>query len=180
MIESTKIKEKKAFESLKEKFSYKNKMQSPRVEKIIVSSGVGKIKDDKRKLEIVADRLQKITGQKSILIPAKKSIATFKVREGQTSGYKVTLRGEKMYLFLDKIINIALPRMKDFRGINRSAVDPMGNLTIGVKEHIIFPETGDEELRDIFGLAITITTTAQNKKEAESFFEELGIPFKKK
>jgi len=180
MIESTKKREEKAFEILKKKFNYKNKMQSPRLEKIVISSGVGKIKDDKRKIEIIADRLEKITGQKAVVAPAKKSIATFKVREGQISGYKSTLRGRDMYLFLDKLINIALPRTKDFRGIKRSAVDPMGNLTIGVREHLIFPETGDEELRDIFGLAITITTTAKNKEEAEEFFEVLGIPFKKK
>ena len=179
MIESTKQKEKKAFEILKEKFGYTNSMQSPKLEKIVVSTGVGKIKDDKRKLEIIAKRLARITGQKPSISAAKKSIATFKVREGQISGYKVHLRGNDMYLFLDKLINISLPRTKDIRGIERKSVDPMGNLTIGIKEHIIFPETGDEELRDIFGLAITITTTAKNRKEATAFFEYLGIPFKK-
>lgn len=179
MIESTKEKEKKAYKILKEKFNYVNNMQSPRLEKIVISTGVGKNKDDKRKLAVIADRLAKITGQKPSVSVAKKSIATFKVREGQISGYKVHLRGNDMYLFFDKLINISLPRVKDFRGIERSSIDPMGNLTIGLKEHIIFPETGDEELRDIFGLAITITTTTKNKEEAEDFLEYLGMTFKK-
>ena len=175
------IKEKinKAFESLKEKFSYKNKLQSPRFEKIVVSVGAGRDKEDKKKLEVIVDRLTKITGQKPAVLAAKKSIASFKLREGQTIGFKVTLRGDRMYRFFDKFVGIVIPRMKDFRGISKTAVDEMGNLTIGIKEHIVFPETGDEEIRDIFGLSMTVVSTASSKEEALDFFEYIGVPFKK-
>ena len=110
---------------------------------------------------------------------AKKSIAIFKIRAGDQIGVAVTLRGTRMYSFLDKLLNIALPRTKDFRGLERKIVDDMGNITIPVKEHTIFPETGDEELKDVFGMAITIVTSAKNKKEATKFFEIIGVPFKK-
>ena len=179
MIEQVKTKEDKFYELFKDKFGYKNVFQSPKIKKVVLSVGVGKIKDDKRKLEVIQDRLAKISGQKAVPVLAKKSIATFKVRAGQISGYKVTLRGQRAYSFLDKVINIAIPRMKDFRGIDRKSVDPMGNLTLGIKEHIIFPETGDEELGDVFGLAITINTSAGNKDEAYNFLKHIGIPFKK-
>ena len=179
MIETVKQKEKKAFESLKEKFGFSNVMEAPRLEKVTLSVGIGKIKDDKRKLEVIEDRLTKIAGQKPVVAKAKKSIASFKVRAGDKSGFKVTLRGDRMYQFLDKFINISIPRTKDFRGISSKYVDGMGNLTIGIKEHIIFPETGDEELRDIFGLSVTINTTAKNKDIAKEFFTLIGIPFKK-
>ncbi len=178
-MERVREKEKKAFEKLKEVFSYKNKMQSPKIEKIVVSVGVGKIRAEKEKMQIIEDRLAKITGQKPAVVPAKKSVATFKVREGDTSGYKVTLRGPNMYAFLDKFLVASLPRTKDFRGINTSAVDEMGNLTIGIPEHIIFPETTDEELRNVFGLSVCIVSSAKNKKEAHEFFKFIGIPFKK-
>ena len=178
-MESVKDKEIKFFDQAKEKFGYENVMQSPRLEKIVISSGVGKIKTDKNKLEVIQDRLAKITGQKVAYVPAKKSIATFKTREGDISGYKVTLRGKRMYAFLDKVLNIALPRTKDFRGIKVSAVDKMGNLTMGVKEHIIFPETGDEELRNVFGMSITVVSSAKSQEEAFDFFSHLGVPFKK-
>ncbi|PID83417.1 50S ribosomal protein L5 [Candidatus Campbellbacteria bacterium] len=167
------------FEILKDKISIKNKMQSPKLEKVTISVGVGKFRDDKRKLEVVQDRLEKITGQKPVVAAAKKSIATYKVREGDVSGYKVTLRGEQMYSFVDKLINISLPRTKDFRGISKKSVDQMGNLTIGVKEHIVFAETPDEEIKDIFGLSVTLTSTAESKEDAITFFEYIGIPFKK-
>ncbi len=173
---SVREKNKTAFQSLKEKFGYKNPMQAPSLEKIAISAGTGSFKD-KKKLEIVVDRLTKITGQKPVVKGAKVSIATFKVRQGDPVGYQVTLHGARMYDFLDRLLNIALPRTKDFRGIPFSAIDAMGNYTFGIREHIIFPETADEDLRDVFGFAVTVVTTAKNKEEARAFFEHLGFPF---
>lgn len=129
--------------------------------------------------KFVMDRLAKITGQKPATRGAKKSIASFKIRIGDPIGVMVTLRGARMYGFLDKLINVAIPRTKDFRGIERKVVDNIGNMTMSVKEHTIFPETGDEDIKDIFGLGITIVSTAKNKAEATDFFELIGIPFKK-
>lgn len=166
------------FDALKERFGYTSKMAAPRLQKISISVGVGSV-NDKNKIEVIKDRLEKITGQKAAARPAKKSIAQFKMREGDVVGYQVTLRGSRMNDFLDRLLNVALPRTRDFRGINRSTVDEMGNMTIGVKEHIIFPETADEDLRDVFGFAITLVTSASNKEEATAFFEYLGMPFKK-
>lgn len=176
---SVQTQQQNGFDALKESAGYANKMQAPKITQVVISTGVGKIKSDKNKLKVIEDRLGKITGQKASIAQAKKSIATFKTREGDIAGYKVSLHGKMMYQFLDKLINIALPRTKDFRGINRTVVDEMGNMTLGIKEHIIFPETGDEELRDVFGLAITITTTATNREDAMRFFEHIGMPFKK-
>ena len=171
----TKQKQQTAYAALKETFGYTSPMQGPRVSKVVVSSGVGK-KRDKKQLELIEDRLAKITGQKPSLRPARLSIASFKVREGDTVGLQVTLRGSRMYDFLDKLIHIALPRTRDFRGLSAGAIDDMGNLTIGIKEHTIFPETGDEDLKDVFGFAITIVTTASTKAEAEAFFRHIGLP----
>ena len=155
-------------------------MSAPKLVKVVLSSGTGSgLKRDKKINEVVFDRLTKITGQKPSLRKAKKSVASFKIRQGDPIGVMVNLRGERMYSFLDKLINIAFPRTKDFRGLKTSAVDEAGNLTIGIKEHIIFPETSDEELKDVFGLAITLVSTAKNKKEATAFFELIGIPFRK-
>lgn len=170
--------EKKTFEAMKTDRGYTNVMQAPKITKVVISSGTGKIKD-KNKIEVIKDRLARITGQKAAPRPAKKSIATFKLREGDIVGYQVTLHGDTMYHFIDKLIHIALPRTRDFRGINRSAVDEMGNLTIGIKEHTIFPETSDEDLRDVFGMSVTLVTTAKSKEEATLFFTHMGIPFKK-
>jgi len=167
------------FKTLKDIFGYKNIMQTPRITKVIVSTGVGSTKD-KDKVKLIPERLAKITGQKPAQRAAKKSIATFKLREGDIVGYAVTLRGQRMHAFLDKLLNVVLPRTRDFKGINRTSIDEMGNLTIGIKEHTIFPETSDEELRNVFGLSITITTTANTREEAEKLFEEMGVPFKKK
>lgn len=174
----TKEKQKNIFSELKETFSYKNIFQAPRIEKVVVSVGTGSLKD-KNKVEVIKDRLATITGQKPSARPAKKSIATFKLREGDIIGYQVTLRGKRMYDFLDKLIHVALPRTRDFRGIKRSAIDEMGNITVGIKEHTIFPETPDEELRDVFGLAVTITTSARSKEEAAALLEKVGFPLKK-
>ncbi len=177
-MKSIKEKQKEAFNSLKEKLGYTNPMQAPRLLKVVVSTGVGSFKDKKR-FSIVEDRLAKITGQKAAPRGAKKSIASFKSREGDVVGYQVTLRGTRMYGFLDKLLNITLPRTKDFRGISADAIDEIGNITIGIKEHTIFPETSDEDLRDVFGFGITVVTTAKTKNEAKVFLEYLGFPFKK-
>ena len=171
----TKQRQQAAYLALKETFGYTSPMRSPRVSKVIVSSGVGK-KRDKKQLELIEDRLAKITGQKPSQRAARISIASFKVRAGDTVGLQVTLRGARMYDFLDKLIHIALPRTRDFRGLAPSAIDAMGNLTIGIKEHTIFPETSDEDLKDVFGLAITIVTTTSTKAEAEAFLRHLGLP----
>lgn len=174
----SKQKQQTAFDVMSSEFGYTNRLQAPRVTKVIVSSGVGK-KRDKHQLALVEDRLARITGQKPSARPAKQSIAQFKMREGDIVGYQVTLRGARMYEFLDRLIHITLPRTRDFRGISDTAVDQMGNLTIGIKEHTIFPETADEDLKDVFGLAVTAVTTAKTKVEATAFFRHLGVPFKK-
>jgi len=165
------------FDALKGEFGYKNIMQAPRVVKIVVSTGTGSAKDQKRR-DLIADRVARLTGQAPAARAAKKSIANFKSRRGDIVGYQVTLRGARAQAFLDKFIHIVLPRTKDFRGIKPSAVDEMGNITIGIKEHIVFPETADEDSKDIFGIAITIVTTAKNKKEAEAYLRHLGLPLR--
>jgi large subunit ribosomal protein L5 len=173
-------KEKEALGAMKSIFHYKNAMAVPKMVKVVLNVGTGTaLKKDKNKNEIIADRLAKITGQKPALRGAKQSISSFKIRQGDPIGVVVTLHGKRMYVFLEKLINVALPRTKDFRGISRQAVDNIGNLTIGVKEHTIFPETADEDIRDVFGMSITLVSTAKNKKEGTAFFEILGVPFKK-
>lgn len=172
----SKQKQQTAFEALSDAFGYKNRMAAPRIVKVVVSSGVGKA--DKVKKALVDNRLARITGQKASPRPAKQSIAQFKMRAGDIVGYQVTLRGARMFDFIDKLIHIALPRTRDFRGIPMTTVDDMGNITIGIKEHTIFPETSDEDLKDVFGVAITIVTTAKSKSEAEAFFRHLGVPFR--
>lgn len=174
-----KAKVKDSFKDLKETLKLKNVMQSPKIEKVVISSGVGSLVD-KKKIDIVIDRLAKITGQKPIKRGAKKSVASFKSREGDIVGVQVTLRGGKMWSFLDRLFNIALPRTKDFRGISADAVDEMGNYTLSIKEHIVFPETADEDLKDVFGFAVTIVTNLKNKSDTLEFFKALGFPFKKK
>lgn len=177
-METLKAKQNKSFDTLKGEFGYKNKMQSPRISKVVISTGVGSFRD-KNKNKVVEDRLAKITGQKAASRSAKISIANFKSRQGDVVGYQVTLRGQRMYDFLDKLIHISLPRTKDFRGINPDSADEMGNYTLGIKEHTIFPETTDEELKDVFGFAVTIVTTAKSKKEVVALLTQLGFPFKK-
>jgi large subunit ribosomal protein L5 len=167
-----------AFTALKDTFSYANPMQAPKIEKVVISTGTGKI-DDKNKIALIENRLALITGQKASARPAKKSIATFKLREGDIVGYQVTLRGSRMHSFLDKLIHVALPQTRDFRGLNATAIDEMGNITLGIKDNTIFPETADEDLRDVFALAITIVTTAKTKAEAEALLRHIGLPLKK-
>jgi len=178
---TVKEKETEAFSKMKEIFHYRNSMAAPKIVKVVVNVGTGTlVKKDKNKNEAVSDRLAKITGQKAALRGAKQSISSFKIRQGDPVGIIATLRGKRMYAFLEKLINVALPRTKDFRGISQNAVDNIGNLTIGIKEHTIFPETADEDIRDVFGLSVTLVSSAKNKKEGLAFFETLGIPFKKK
>lgn len=177
-MENLKTKLAKAFDTLKGSFGYKNVMQAPRLEKVVVSVGIGKI-EDKAKREKIAERLARITGQKPSPRPAKQSIASFKLRQGDIVGYQVTLRGARMHDFLDKLIHIALPQTRDFRGLKATAIDEMGNITLGIKEHTIFPETSDEDIRDVFSLAITVVTTAKTKPEAEAFLRHIGLPLQK-
>ena len=178
---TVKEKEIQAFEKMKTDFHYKNAMATPKMQKIVVNVGTGTlVKKDKNKNEAISLRLAKITGQQAAKRGAKKSIASFKVRQGDPIGVVITLRGKRMHAFLEKLINVALPRTKDFRGIARNAVDDVGNLTIGVKEHTIFLETADEDIKDVFGMSVTLVSSAKNKKEGTAFFELLGIPFKKK
>jgi large subunit ribosomal protein L5 len=177
---TVKEKEIAGFEKMKAAFHYKNVMAAPRMKKIVINTGTGTLmKKDKNKNDAISERLAKIAGQRPVKKGAKQSVASFKIRQGDPIGIVVTLRGNRMYAFLEKLINVALPRTKDFRGINRKAVDNIGNLTIGIKEHTIFPETADEDIRDVFGMSITLVSSAKNKKEGTAFFEILGIPFKK-
>ena len=169
-----------AYMALKDQFGYKNVMSSPKLQKVVISVGTGSgMKRDRNKNTFITDRLLKITGQKPAIRGAKQSIAQFKTRQGDPVGVMVTLRGARMYEFLDKLVHIALPRTKDFRGVTRSSANALGNMTLGIREHTIFPETGDEEIVNVFGMAITIVTTAKSRPEALAFFEYLGFPLKK-
>jgi len=177
-METVKEKQNKAFKELKENFGWTNVMQSPKIEKVVINTGVGRILSDKRKIALIPEKLALITGQKAARRIAKKSIAQFKVREGQLSAFQVTLRGARMEGFVDKLINVAIPRTRDFRGL-KTVIDEMGNYTIGITDNTIFPETSEEDLKDVFGMSITIVTSCKNKKEAKAFLDYLGFPFKK-
>ncbi len=172
-------KQAKSFAALKGDFGWTNAMQAPQLKKVVVSVGVGRMTKDKGKVELVADRLAKITGQKPATRGAKKAISTYKTRIGDLVGYQITLRGARMYDFLNRLVHVALPRTKDFKGISTAAIDDVGNYTLGIKEHTVFPETADEDIKDVFGIAATVVTTAKNKKEAEAYLRHLGFPFKK-
>jgi large subunit ribosomal protein L5 len=174
-METTKIRLNSVFESLKGDFGYTNVMQAPKIEKVVVSVGTGRVQD-KAKIALIQDRLAQITGQKASARPAKQSIASFKLREGDIIGYQITLRGKRMVSFVDKLIHLALPQTRDFRGLKASSIDEMGNYTLGIKEHTVFPECADEELKDVFSFAVTIVTTAKTKKEAEAFLRHIGLP----
>ena len=177
-ILTVKEKQAKAFDGLKSVLNYTNAMQTPKFTKVVVNVGIGSLKD-KKKMDVIINRLTKITGQKPALRGAKKSIASFKVRQGDPVGLVVTLRGARMLSFIDKLILIAFPRTKDFRGLTKKGIDEMGNYSIGIKENTIFPETADEDLKDVFGMTVTIGTSAKNRKEAETFLAYMGFPFKK-
>jgi len=179
-MDSIKEKQSKSFKALQSAFGYANVMASPRIVKVVVSSGTGTAaKNDKKRNEFIGERLSVITGQKASSRGAKKSIASFKLREGDPIGFSVTLRGHRMYEFLDRLFNVAVPRIRDFQGFSPKSIDDMGNITFGITEHSVFPETADEELKNVFGIAVTIVTTARTKAEAEAFFREVGIPLKK-
>lgn len=177
-METIETKKKNTFKELKEKLGLSSVMETPKIEKVVISIGTGST-DDKKKVELMEDRITKIAGQKPIVNKAKKSIASFKLREGDPVGLQITLRGRRMDDFLDKLINIALPRTKDFRGVSEKGLDEMGNYTLGIKEHTIFPETSDEDVRDIFGMSITFVTTAKDKKVAKELLVQMGLPFAK-
>jgi large subunit ribosomal protein L5 len=164
---------------MKEKFGYKNDFSIPKIKKIVVNVGVGSVLRDEQIQQLVAKDITAITGQKATSTIAKRAISAFKVREGMTVGYKVTLRGKMMFDFVDRLINVVIPRIRDFRGLESKSVDKSGNLTIGIKEHIIFPEISQEEIKKIFGLEVTINTNAKSKEEALEFFRLIGFPIKK-
>ncbi len=164
---------------LKKEFSYASVMQVPRIVKVIVSMGVGEAKENKKILDAAVEDLAHITGQHAVKTKAKKSIATFKIRQGQEIGAKVTLRGIYMWEFLDRFMNVALPRVKDFRGVNANAFDGHGNYSVGLTEQIIFPEIDFDKIEKIMGLNIAICTTARTDKEAKSLLAKMGMPFRK-
>ena len=159
--------------------SYDSVMEVPKVEKIVVNMGVGDAVFNSKALEDAVEELQALTGQKPVITKAKKSISNFKLREGMPIGAKVTLRGDKMYYFLEKLIAIALPRVRDFRGISKDAFDGRGNYTVGVKEQIIFPEVNLDKVKKIRGMDIVIVTTAKTDQEGRALLEAFGMPFKK-
>ena len=165
--------------SLKKKFEYKSVMQVPKLEKIVINIGAGDASHNSKLLEAAVNDLTAISGQKPVVTKARKSIAGFKIREGQSIGCKVTLRGEIMYNFLDKLITVSLPRVRDFRGLSRKAFDGRGNYTIGIKEQLVFPEIEFDDIVKVRGMDIVIVTTARTNEEALALLEELGIPFKK-
>ncbi|WDV45412.1 50S ribosomal protein L5 [Clostridiaceae bacterium M8S5] len=165
--------------AMMDKFKYENVMQVPKVEKIIVNMGLGEAKDNPKILEAAVGEMSTITGQKPVITKAKKSVSNFKIRTGMPIGCKTTLRGEKMYDFLDKLISIALPRVRDFRGISSTAFDGRGNYALGVKEQLIFPEIEYDKIDKIKGMDIIIVTTANTDEEARELLKLMGMPFKK-
>jgi large subunit ribosomal protein L5 len=163
--------------ALMQKFGYKSTMQIPRIEKIVVNCGCGEARDNSKVLEAVVNDLSAITGQKPIITKAKKSVANFKLREGMPIGAKVTLRQDKMWEFLDRLFNVALPRVRDFRGINPNAFDGRGNYALGIKEQLIFPEIEYDKIDKIRGMDVVICTTAQTDEEARELLTQIGAPF---
>ncbi|MDO4764621.1 MAG: 50S ribosomal protein L5 [Eubacteriales bacterium] len=164
---------------LMKKFNYKSVMQAPKIEKIVINMGVSDARDNAKALENAAAELGLITGQKPLITKAKKSIAAFKLREGMNIGCKVTLRGEKMYEFLDRLISIALPRVRDFRGVNPDSFDGRGNYALGIKEQIIFPEIQYDKVDKVRGMDVIIVTTAQSDEEGRELLAQFGMPFRK-
>ena len=165
--------------SLVEKFNYKSVMQAPQVDKIVINMGVGDSITNSKALDDAVNEMTQITGQKPIITKAKKSIANFKLREGMPIGCKVTLRGPRMFEFLDKLVSIALPRVRDFQGVSNKAFDGRGNFTLGVKEQLIFPEINYDKVNRVRGMDIVIVTTANTDLEAKELLSQLGMPFKK-
>ncbi len=165
--------------ALMERFQYNNIMEVPKLEKIVINMGIGEARDNPKLLESAVKELEIITGQKPVITKAKKSIANFKLRQGMNVGAKVTLRGDRMYYFLDKLMNIALPRVRDFRGVSDTSFDGRGNYALGIKEQLIFPEIEYDKVEAIRGLDIIIVTTAKTDEEAKVFLEAMGMPFRK-
>lgn len=161
------------------KFGYKNVMQVPKIEKIVINMGVGEARDNAKVLENAIGDMQTISGQKPIVTKAKKSVAAFKLREGMPIGCKVTLRGEKMYEFLDRLVNLALPRVRDFRGVSATAFDGRGNYALGIKEQLIFPEIEYDKVDKVRGMDVIIVTTANTDEEARELLTQFGMPFQK-
>ena len=165
--------------ALMKKFGYKSVMQIPKIEKVVINVGAGEAKDNSKVMDAVIKDLAAITGQKPVTCKAKKSVANFKIREGMVIGAKVTLRSEKMYEFIDRFFNIALPRVRDFRGINPNSFDGRGNYTVGLKEQLIFPEIEYDKIDKIRGMDIIICTTAKTDEEARALLEQVGAPFER-
>ncbi|MGF7149616.1 large subunit ribosomal protein L5 [Sphingomonas zeicaulis] len=163
--------------AMTEKFGYANPMQVPKIEKIVLNMGVGEATQDKKKVETAAQEMQRIAGQKPVVTKAKKSIAQFKLREGMPIGAKVTLRRERMYEFLDRLITIALPRVRDFRGLNPKSFDGRGNYAMGLKEQIVFPEINYDQIDKVRGMDVIVTTTAKTDEEARELLRLFGFPF---
>ena len=167
------------FNQLKEKFQYANVMEVPKLTKITINMGLGEAKDNSKVLESAVNEIALIAGQRPVITKAKKSIANFKVRQGMPVGAKVTLRGDRMYEFADKFFNIALPRVRDFKGVSKNAFDGRGNYSLGIKEQLIFPEINYDQVETIKGMNIVFTTTAKTDEEAMALLELLGMPFEK-
>ena len=166
-------------DAMVKKFGYKNVMEIPKIEKIVVNMGVGEAKDNVKVLENAVKDMEQITGQKAVITKAKKSVANFKIREGLAIGCKTTLRGEKMYEFMDRLINLSLPRVRDFRGVNPNAFDGRGNYSLGIKEQLIFPEIEYDKVDKVRGMDIIFVTTAQTDEEARELLRLFGMPFQR-
>ena len=166
-------------DAMMKKFGYKNIMEVPKIDKIVVNMGVGEAKENAKVLEAAAKDMETITGQKPIITKAKHSIANFKIREGMSIGCKVTLRGEKMYELLDRLVNLALPRVRDFRGINPNSFDGRGNYALGIKEQLIFPEIEYDKIDKIRGMDVIVVTTAKTDEEGRELLTQFGMPFAK-
>ena len=165
--------------ALKKEFGYKNPMEIPHLEKVVLNVGLGEAVSNSKLVEVVANEIGAITGQKAVVTKAKKSIASFKLRQGMPIGVMVTLRRDRMYEFLDRLMNVALPRVRDFRGVSPKAFDGKGNYALGIKEHIIFPEISIDKIEKIYGLNICVVTSAKTDDEARALLSKLGMPFRK-
>ena len=173
------IYENEIVEAMNKKFGYKNTMQVPKMEKIVINMGVGEAKDNAKVMESAVKDLETITGQKAVITKAKNSVASFKIREGMPIGCKVTLRGERMYEFMDRLINLALPRVRDFRGVNPNAFDGRGNYALGIKEQLIFPEIEYDKIDKVRGMDVIFVTTAHTDEEARELLSLFNMPFTK-
>lgn len=170
----------KVLPAMKARFGYKNALAVPKITKVTINVGTGKYRQDQRALDEIKNVLIVIAGQRPVATLAKKAISTFKIREGMEVGMKATLRGDKMYSFIERLVYLALPRTRDFRGINQNSIDQRGNLSIGIREHIVFPEISQENIHHIFSFEVVITTTAKSKEEGLELFKLLGFPMERK